>query len=80
MNEGVVRELRGLLSRDPFSPFRIRLVSGATHEVGKAEYVTLLSWGVFVTEYRTEWSSFAYPAIIGFDSLIESEELSDGQI
>lgn len=69
----LVTELNSLLAREPFQPFRIRLVNGDYHDVGQTKQLAFLSWGIYVTEYQTHWASFTYESIVGFDSLVEFE-------
>lgn len=70
MNADRIRvEIEDLIARQ--GSFRIKLVNGDRYEIlpGKNP-PTLLTWGVFLTEYDNEWASFTFERIIGFVSLI----------
>jgi hypothetical protein len=41
-------ELRELIERDPFLPFRIKLVNGDAHDIGYPRSIALLSDSVYV--------------------------------
>jgi hypothetical protein len=68
--ERIRLEIEDLIARQ--HSFRIKLINGDRYEIVPAKNPpTLLSWGVFLTEYDAEWASFPYESIVGFESLIE---------
>lgn len=61
----IERELRALLQRQPFEPFRIKLVNGDGHDL-----VALLEDGVYVASQDGHWAEFPYDRFASFESLL----------
>ena len=66
----IERELRALLGRQPFEPFRIKLVNGDGHDVVYADLVALLEQGVYITSEGGHWAQFPFDRIASFESLV----------
>ena len=66
IEEGV----RALLERDPFEPFRIRLINGDRHDVLLPAMVAVLEEGLFVTSQGGHWAQFPFDRVASFESLI----------
>ena len=64
----IERELRALLNRHPFEPFRIKLVNGDGHDVVYADLVALLEEGVYITSEGRHWAQFPFDRIASFES------------
>jgi len=66
----IERELRALLQRQPFEPFRIKLVNGDGHDVLYPDLVALLEDGVYVASQDGHWAEFPYDRFASFESLL----------
>lgn len=62
--------LRQLLVRDPFEPFRIKLVNGDTHDVFDPQTVAPENRVVFIAYPDQNWAMFRYTKINSIESLI----------
>ena len=66
----IERELRALLRRQPFEPFRIKLVNGDGHDVSDADLVALLEEGIYVLSAGGHWAQFPFDRVASFESLV----------
>ena len=64
------QEVRALLGRHPFEPFRITLVNGDRHDVPSPELVAVLEEGLYVALQGGHWAQFRFDRIASFESLI----------
>jgi len=63
-------EIRGLLRREPFEPFRIKLTSGDSYDVRDPNAVALGKNRVFIPFPDADrWTFFAYLHIAAVESL-----------
>ena len=62
--------LRQLLGRDPFEPFRIRLVSGDYHDVFDPLTVVVEALSVLILPHDQNWLIFPVDKINSLESLI----------
>ena len=67
----IEREIRDLLRRDPFVPFRVKLVNGDAHDISHPWLVAELKDGLYVLYASGEWVIFAYERVASLESLIE---------
>jgi hypothetical protein len=66
----IQRELQDLVRREPFEPFRIKLVNGDAHDVHFADLVALLKRGVQVASEHGHWAIFPYGSIASLESVV----------
>jgi hypothetical protein len=66
----IEREVRTLLRRDPFEPFRIRLVNGEFYDVNDPELVATMDDGIYLVLQGGHWSQFPYDRVANLESLI----------
>jgi hypothetical protein len=63
-------EIRDLLRRDPFEPFRIKLTSGDSYDIRDPNAVALGKSRVFIAFPDTDtWTFFSYLHIAAVESL-----------
>jgi hypothetical protein len=65
------QELIALLDREPFSPFRIKLINGDAHDVSEPATAAPLERGVYLAPHDREWAEFRYNRIASLESLLE---------
>jgi hypothetical protein len=67
------QEIRELLRRDPFEPFRIKLTSGDGYDIRDPDSVALGKNRVFVAfTDKYGWTAFPYLHIAALESLQEA--------
>lgn len=66
----IERALYSLLAREPFLPFRIKLVNGDAHDVAYPNLVALLADGIFLTSFDGHWVEFPFDRIASIESLV----------
>jgi hypothetical protein len=64
------RDIRDLLAREPFVPFRIKLVNGDGHDISHPALVAFLEEGLFVLYSSGEWAEFTFERVASLESLI----------
>ena len=69
----IEREIRSLLARPDFLPFRIRLLSGDYYDVAYRESVAALEDGLFIAQADGHWVQFPYLHVASLESLFEGE-------
>jgi len=70
----IEREIRILLRREPFMPFRIKLVNGDGHDVGYPDLVAVLEEGLYVASSDGHWAQFPFERIASLESLVSLPE------
>jgi hypothetical protein len=63
-------EVIDLLLRDPFEPFRVKLVNGDIHDIGNPEVVAVLEEGLYIASQDGNWAQFPFDRIASLESLI----------
>ncbi len=63
-------EVRTLLEREPFEPFRITLINGDRHDVLYPAMVAVLEEGLFMTLQGGHWAQFPFDRVASFESLL----------
>ena len=63
-------ELQILIERDPFEPFRIKLVNGDSHDVFHPHNTAVLEWSVSITPPDQNWVLFPLDKIASIESII----------
>jgi hypothetical protein len=66
-------EVKRLLVRDPFEPFRIKLVNGDAHDVNAPDFVAILEEGLYIASHDGLWVEFPYDRIASLECLIAFE-------
>lgn len=66
----IPRDILDLLARDPFVPFRIKLVNGDAHDVTHPALVAFLEEGLFISYSSGEWAEFPFAHVASLESLI----------
>jgi len=66
----IERELKALLGRQPFEPFRIKLINGDGHDGVHADLVAILERGVYLASEGGHWAEFPFNRIASFESLV----------
>jgi hypothetical protein len=64
-------EVRKLLVREPFDPFRIKLINGDAHDVPYPMSAALLERTFFIAMNDGEWVEFRYSRIASLESLLQ---------
>jgi hypothetical protein len=64
-------EVHNLLAREPFDPFRIKLINGDAYDVSHPMSAALLERSVFITMNDGEWVEFRYNRIASLESLLQ---------
>ncbi|MGB7160723.1 MAG: hypothetical protein WBD40_21850 [Tepidisphaeraceae bacterium] len=64
-------EVSKLLAREPFNPFRIKLINGDAHDVAHPMAAAMLERGIFIALVGGEWVEFRYDRIASLESLLE---------
>jgi hypothetical protein len=59
-----------LLGRAPFEPFRVRLVSGDTHDVFDPQTVAAQQATVTIASHDLNWVIFPYDKVASIESLL----------
>ena len=67
------QEIKDLLARDPFIPFRIKLVNGDAHDVNGSDNVAVLEQGLYIASQDGERAMFPFDRIASLKSLIVIE-------
>jgi hypothetical protein len=65
------QELLVLLGREPFSPFRIKLINGDAHDVSDPMMAAPLQRSLYLAPHDGEWVEFRYNRIASLESLLE---------
>jgi hypothetical protein len=63
-------QLRELIDREPFEPFRIKLVNGDAHDVFYPDNTAVQKWTVSITSPDQNWVVFPIDKIASVESLI----------
>ncbi len=66
----IEREISNLLRREPFQPFRVKLVNGDAHDVGDPGLVAFLEEGLYVLSAGGYWAEFPFDRIASLESLV----------
>lgn len=66
-------EIKRLLDRDPFEPFRIKLVNGDARDVSAPEVVAIMEEGIYIASQDGLWAEFPYERIASLECLIAFE-------
>jgi len=63
-------ELQILIEREPFEPFRIKLVNGDIHDVFHPHNTAVLEWSVSIMPPDQNWVVFPLDKIASIESLM----------
>jgi hypothetical protein len=66
----IKRDIGELLGREPFVPFRIKLVNGDAHDITHPPLVAFLEEGLFVLYSSGEWAEFPFERVASLESLV----------
>ena len=66
-------EVVELLRRDPFQPFRIKLINGDGHDIANPAIVAVLEKGLYIASLDGHWAQFRYNQITSLESLVQYE-------
>ncbi len=66
----IEEEIMDLLSREPFLPFRIKLVNGDAHDVNGPDNVAVLDQGLYIASQDGLWAEFPFDRVASLESLV----------
>ncbi|HEX8522651.1 MAG TPA: hypothetical protein VF669_10375 [Tepidisphaeraceae bacterium] len=70
----IARDLQELVDKDPFEPFRIRLVNGDSHDLFYPQNIVVTSRVVTLVPPDQNWVIFPVDKIASIESLIADYE------